>query len=262
LTRLVWGAPGAKVYETGVDRGVFYLYEAGVVWDGLVSVSEKISGGEATPHWVDGIKYAETFSPESFDGSIEVYSYPPEFNVCIGSSEIIPGFVVAQQPKQSFGMTYRTLLGNDTSGNEFGYKIHLVYNMLAGSSEQSRNSITDTAEPSSLSIPFTTTPVLVADKRASAHFVIDSRATNPFNLALLEDILYGSEAAEARLPSVSEIVSILVQPTVFDIVDNGDGTWTATGPDEWINAIDSTTFDLLDTTVVVVNSTTYTISSA
>lgn len=165
MSRVTWDQVGAKKWETGVDHGVLYVstsggaYDTGVAWNGLISVTEGVSGGEANPFYADNIKYANIMSTEEFNPSIEAYTYPTEFYPCDGIKEIAPGVVVSQQNRSTFGMAYRTLIGNDVDGQEHGYKIHLVYGALAAPSEKARQTINESVELMTMSWECTTTPV-------------------------------------------------------------------------------------------------------
>jgi hypothetical protein len=211
VSRLNWSAVGERYYETGVDRGVLYVGEQpGVAWTGLISVSESPVGGEARAYYIDGIKYLNLSAAEEFTATINAFSNPPEFGPCDGSIAIQNGLYVTQQPRKSFGFSYRTKLGNETEGPDHAHKIHLVYNALAAPSSRSNNSVGDSTEPLELSWTITTLPPAITGYRPTAHFVIDSKLTSLEILAEVEDILYGSEATSARLPSVSELMGLFV----------------------------------------------------
>lgn len=212
--KIKWDESGKKYYETGVDRAVLYVkegstYPKGVGWDGLMSVSESPSGAEPTALYANNKKYLNLMSAEEFGGSIGAYTYPDEFNACIGYKELASGVYVTQQNRDSFGMTYRTLIGNDTEGTDAGYKIHLVYDALVSPSERENTTVNESPEAAELSWEFTTTPVDVPGMKATAHLVVDSRKADPTNLAKLEAALYGSGETEARLPLPSEVATLL-----------------------------------------------------
>lgn len=217
---LVWDQTGKKYYETGVDKGVFYPLEAsgtygkGEAWDGLMSVEENPSGAEPSPIYANNHKYLELMSEEEFAGTIGAYTYPTGFNACQGVVEMKEntGAYVTQQVRKHFGLSYRTLVGNDTELDDHGYKLHLVYNALAKPSSQTNSSKNDSAEAKELSWEFSTTPVEVGvDKlKPTAHIVIDSRVTDAGKLKKIEDLIYGTEQKEATLPSPKEIYNIIV----------------------------------------------------
>lgn len=214
MSRITWDATGERLYETGVDRGVLYPrsstgeYINGVPWNGLVSISESPSGAEATPQYADNIKYLNLVSTEEFGGTIEAFTYPTEFGQCDGSAEVTPGIHVGQQTRRTFGLAYRTLLGNDVDATDHGYKLHLVYGALASPSEKAYTTVNDTPEAITFSWEFTTTAVDVPGHRPSATITIDSTSVDPGALAALEDILYGTELQDPRLPLPAEIIDL------------------------------------------------------
>lgn len=217
MSKLVWDATGTREYETGVKNGVLYVqngsgtYEKGVAWNGLISVTESPSGAEATPLYADDIKYLELFSTEEFGATIECYTYPEEFEACDGSAEIATGVVIGQQNRTSFGLCYRTTLGNDVKGNEYGYKLHLIYGCKAAPSEKAYSTINDSPEAITFSYEITTTPVAVSGHKPTASLVIDSTKIEPNKLAQIEAKLYGDASNEASLPTPDEILEIVGQ---------------------------------------------------
>lgn len=209
MPRLIWGAVGERYYEIGVDRGVLYVgLDAGVAWTGLISVSESPTGGDPKPFYIDGMKYLNLAGREEFVATINAFSSPLEFGPCDGTMAIQNGLFITQQPRIPFGLSYRTQLGNDVDGLSHAYKIHLVYNALAAPSSRSNNSVGDTTDPIDFSWAITTLPPAITGYKPAAHFVIDSRFVTGTILADIEDILYGSEALQARLPTVSELVAM------------------------------------------------------
>ena len=217
MSKLVWDATGTREYETGVKYGVLYVqngsgtYEKGVAWNGLISVTESPSGAEATPLYADDIKYLELFSTEEFGATIECYTYPEEFEACDGSAEIATGVVIGQQNRTSFGLCYRTTLGNDVKGNEYGYKLHLIYGCKAAPSEKAYSTINDSPEAITFSYEVTTTPVQVTGHKPTASLVIDSTKIEPSKLAQIEAKLYGDSSNEASLPTPNEILELIGQ---------------------------------------------------
>lgn len=212
--KLIWDQTGERFYETGVDHGVLYpvkdgAYSAGVAWNGLTAVTESPSGAEASPIYADNIKYLNLVSAEEFGATIEAYTYPDEFAECDGSASIATGVYIGQQSRKTFGLSYRTVLGNDVDSNDYGYKLHLIYGALAAPSEKGYSTINDSPEAITFSWEVTTTPVNVAGFKPTACVTIDSTKADADKLAALEAILYGSEDAEARLPLPDEIVSIM-----------------------------------------------------
>lgn len=214
MSRLKWDQIGERYYETGVKQGVLYLqvdgaYPNGVAWNGLSAVTESPSGAESTPVYADDTKYLNLTSVEEFGATVEAYTYPPEFDACQGYEELAPGVTIGQQAHQAFGMCYKTTVGNDTKGNAFGYKLHLIYGAIAAPSERNYQSVNDSPEPMAMSWELTTTPVAVEGKEPTASLCIDSTKTDAKVLKALEDVLYGTEAEDARLPLPDEIVEIL-----------------------------------------------------
>ena len=215
MAKIVWDQTGARFYETGVDHGVFYErdttgeYKNGVAWNGLINVSESPSGAEPSPLYADNIKYLNLMSVEEFGCSIEAYTYPDEFELCDGSAEVVEGVKIGQQPRKTFGLCYRTKVGNDVVGDELGYKLHLVYGCMASPSEKAYGTINDSPEAITFSWEITTTPVPVTGFKPTASLVLDSRTADATKLAALEKILYGDEAAEARMPLPDEIATLM-----------------------------------------------------
>lgn len=217
MAKIVWDATGERLFETGVDHGVIYpqatggTYPKGAAWNGLTAVTESPSGAEPTPLYADNIKYLTLMSVEEFAFTIEAYMYPDEFAECNGEGTLAKGVIIGQQKRKTFGLSYRSLIGNDVDGDSHGYKLHLVYGALAAPSEMARSTVNDTPEASTMSWECSTTPVSVAKFKPTAHIVIDSTKADPTKLKNLEDILYGSdsESTEARLPLPDEVASLM-----------------------------------------------------
>lgn len=214
MSKIVWDKSGEKFYETGVDRGVLYVkegenYGAGVPWNGLTSVSENPSGAEPTPLWADNKKYINLMSAEEYGATIEAFMYPDEFMVCDGSASIAEGVYIGQQPRKTFGLCYRTLLGNDVDMNDHGYKIHIVYNGLASPSEKAYATVNDSPEAITFSWEVSTTPVDIPGFKPTASITIDSTKVDAGKLKALEDLLYGTEEKEASLPTPEEIIALV-----------------------------------------------------
>ena len=213
--RIDWDQDGQRLYETGVDRGVCYpmndqgVYTPGVAWNGLSAVNEKPSGAEASAVYADNIKYLNLMSAEEFGAGIEAYTYPDEFAECDGSAEIATGVYIGQQPRKKFGLSYRTVLGNDVKSNEYGYKLHLVYGCMAQPSEKGYSTINDSPEAITFSWELTTTPVSVTGFKPTAIITIDSTKTTKAKLEALEAILYGGENTDARLPLPDEVMTLM-----------------------------------------------------
>lgn len=214
MAKLTWDATGERVYETGVRNGVLYpmdkgAYPKGVVWNGLTAVTESPSGAESTPLYADDIKYLNLISAEEFGATVEAYTYPKEFGECDGSATLAEGVVIGQQPRKTFGMSYRTVIGNDVENENYGYKLHLIYGAVAAPSEKAYATINDSPEAITFSWELTTTPVAVTGHKPTASLTIDSTKIDPDKLAALEDILYGTESEEARLPLPDEILTLM-----------------------------------------------------
>ena len=213
MARLTWGAPSERFYESGVDRGVLYANpEEGVVWNGLVSVAENPVGGDPRPTYLDGVKIRNISSAEEFEASIEAFAVPKEFRPCDGVTSIQNGLLMTQQPRKKFSFSYRTMIGSAVQGLS-DYKIHIVYNALAAPASKTNQTLNDSSEASTVSWSVTTRPPIVNGHRPTAHLVIDSRETPSLLLSSVEDILYGSTIANARLPEVSELITMFSEYT-------------------------------------------------
>lgn len=217
MTKLVWNAFGERRYEAGVDRGVLYVDGLGVAWNGLTSVKESSSGGAPTPYYLDGVKYLNVASDDDYQATIDALSSPPEFDRCDGTVGIQNGLFITQQKRKAFAFSYRTLMGNDSEGLDFGYKLHLVYNALAAPTARDNSSLSDSVTVNSLSWSVTTTPPRISGYTPSAHLVVDSTQTPPLILAMLEGTLYGTGDTSARMPDLTEVLSIFA--TVIDTIE-------------------------------------------
>lgn len=214
MTKIAWDKAGERYYETGVKNAVLYplasgSYSKGVAWNGIISVTESPTGAEATPLYADDIKYLNLVSNEDFGATIEAYTYPDEFAECNGERELAKGVKVSMQERKTFGLSYKTTIGNDTEGTGKGYKLHLVYGCLAAPSEKQYNTINDDPEAITFSWEISTTPVECSGFKPTSHIEIDSRTADPTKLADLEKMLYGDEIAEAKLPLPDEVASTM-----------------------------------------------------
>ena len=215
MAKIVWDESGKRTYETGVRNGVLYLQDAqgaytkGVAWNGLTAVTESPSGAEPTALYADDIKYLELFSAEDFGATIEAYTYPAEFEKCDGSASLGTGVTIGQQDRATFGLCYRTVLGNDVKGSEFGYKLHLIYGAKAKPSEKGYQTINDSPEAITFSWEVSTTPVNVTGFKPTACLTIDSTKIAPDKLTQIEALLYGDGSQEAKLPLPDEIAQIV-----------------------------------------------------
>lgn len=224
MSALVWDQVGERFYETGVDHVVLYpintsgTYPKGVVWNGITAINEAPSGAESNPQYADNIKYLDLTSAEEFGGTIEALTYPDEFGECDGSIAAKTGVILGQQRRKMFGLSYRTKVGNDTDGQDHGYKLHLIYGAKVSPSDRGYNTVNDSPEAITFSWEFSTTPVTVIAKdkegnsyRPVSSITIDSRTADPTKLAELEKKLYGAEASEASLPSPDEVLTMFAE---------------------------------------------------
>ena len=215
MAKLVFNGVGDRLFETGVKKGVLYVmgdngqYEKGVVWNGLTGVTEKPSGAETTNLYADDVKYVVIYGAEEFEATIEAYTYPEEFEQCDGSAVLSKGVNVGQQTRKTFAFCYTTSLGNDTQGQDYGYKIHIIYGCKAKPSEKSYSTINDSPEAVTFSWDVSTVPVPVEGMNPTATVVIDSTRLDQQKLKLLEDKLYGTDSAEPTLPLPNEIKTLL-----------------------------------------------------
>lgn len=218
MSKLIWDKSGEHYYETGVDHGVLYarnesgVYDAGYAWNGLTSVTESPSGAESSPQYADNTKYLNLISAEEFGATIEAFTYPDEFAEYNGEAEIAEGVYAGQQKRGTFGLSYRTKVGDDVNGQDKNYKLHLIYGCTAAPSEKAYATVNDSPEAITFSWEVSTTPVEVPDYKPTASITIDSRKVKPDKLAALETILYGSdspESTEPRLPLPAEVIQIV-----------------------------------------------------
>lgn len=225
MTELKWDQVGERVYETGVDHGVLYIpngqgaYDEGYAWNGLTTVTESPSGAESTPLYADNIKYLNLISAEQFGATVEAFTYPDEFAQCDGTASPEPGIAIGQQSRKTFGLSYRTRVGNDTDGSDHGYKLHLIYGATAAPSEKAYATINDTPEAITFSWVVSTTPVDVPGFKPSAMLSIDSTKVSADALALLEAELYGTAGADAHLPLPGDVLA-LFSGTVAEVNPN------------------------------------------
>ena len=214
MSKLVWDATGERIYETGVKNGVLYVvnegkYGNGVAWNGLTAVTESPSGAESTPLYADDIKYLNLMSAEEFGATIEAYTYPDEFAECDGSVNLADGVTIGQQARKTFGMCYKTTVGNDTDGQNYGYKLHLIYGAVASPSEKPYATINDSPEAITFSWEVNCTPVNVTGFKPTASITIDSTKADKTCLKALEDKLFGTDDAEPTLPMPDEVKTIM-----------------------------------------------------
>lgn len=227
MSRIEWDKSEDRVFETGVDQGVLYVkegntYGSGVAWNGLISVTESPSGAEATPLYADNIKYLNLISNEDFGATIEAYTYPDEFAACNGEVSLATGLVAGQQKRKSFGLCYRTKVGNNDNPDA-GYKYHIIYNALAAPSEKAYNTVNDSPEAITFSWELTTTPEKIGgDYRPTACLTIDStKISDTSIITALEAKLYGGADSQPTLPTPAEVIALL-GGTAPAVVNNGE----------------------------------------
>ena len=217
MTKLLWDQVGQRTYETGVSKGTLFTqkndgqYENGVAWNGLVSVTKTPEGGEDNPIYADNMKYLSLTSAENLNGSISAYTYPDEFEACDGSKEVTPGLFVGQQTRVPFALAYITIVGNDTQGNAYSEKLHIIYNAKVSPSERSYETVNDSPSAITFSWDFTTTPVDLSDigLNASGGVVIEK---NTVGLSVWNSIInkiHGSVTEEPTLPTIQELVTMI-----------------------------------------------------
>lgn len=238
MSELVWNLPQDQTIEAGLDRGVLYVEDGpAVAWNGLTNVDDK-GASVIKDFYLDGIKYLSTVTARDWKGSLTAYTYPDEFSAILGIDELGDGLFADSQPPGRFGLSYRTMI-NTPGLNEIHYKIHLVYNLMASLSNISNSTLTgSTVDPNEFSFELSAVPVIVPNRRPTAHFIIDTRMTDENALNNLLSILYGSPTEDARLPTIDELLDLLTFADGVVVVYNGDGTWTATGSNENITMFD------------------------
>lgn len=245
MTKLKWNDVGSRFFETGVDRGVFYPQNSvGVPWGGLINVQESPSSNDPSALYIDGTNLHGKSSPSDFNLSVEAFTYPEELD-----------------NRQAFGLCYRTKIGNDTDGIDHGYILHLVYNAKAKPTTKEYSTAGDSLDASTFTWDVSTTPINIPGMRPSAHLMIDTRVAYSWAVAEIEDILYGSADEVPRLPSLDDLAVVIENASILLIVDHGDGTWTASGPDSIIKMLDSTTFAITWPSANYIDADTYTIHS-
>lgn len=268
--RMNWGQTGSRFYESGVDRGVIYIDGMGYPWTGLTAVNETPEGGENRSYYLDGIKYYNGSATEEFKATIEALTYPDEFMSCDGTAPMMAGMFITQQKRKSFDFCYRTRIGNDVGGPNHGYKLHLVYDATATPTSKNYRTLGESPEPSIFSWTISTRRKRFENNnfgvKFGAHVVIDSRHTYPWAMEALENFLYGklgADGSQAKMPTPKELIEIFVDNALLKITDNGNGTWTAEGPDSIISMLSDDTFQIDWPSAVYLpdSSTTYTIQN-
>lgn len=261
MTAIVWDQVGDRFYEAGIDRGVLYLPSGiGIPWNGLLAVTDQVSGNEGTPIYYDGIKYANVAALGDFSATLRAYTYPDEFLQFEGTLEVGNGLFVTNQPTSRFGLSYRTKIGNDVDGDDLGYKIHVLYNLSATPSQKNYQTFTNDRSVIEFEWNITAIPGEISGFQPTAHLIFDTRKMSPLLLADIENTLYGDELNEANLPEISTLTSFIGGWVIIRIIDNFDGTWTAEGPDNLITMLDATTFQIIQANAEYLDADTYVIS--
>lgn len=262
MATLVWDQVGERTYEVGVDRGVLYLEDGrSAVWNGLRAIEESYDR-EASSFYIDGVKYLQRMTPGDFSARLRALTYPDEFDSVIGAEPIGEGMTYYGQPPKKFNMSYRTKLGNDIEGTDHGYKLHILYNLMAVADTKMYNTLEESLTPVEFAFTITGTPVAIEGYRPTVHISIDSTKTNPSVLSTIEDILYGTPFVNPRLPSLDEVTNLMEMFGSLVIVDNGDGTWTAIDLAEQYITMDSPTqFTISNVDATYSDPQTYTVST-
>lgn len=260
MTSLVWDQAGSRFYESGLDRGVLYLPDgSGVPWNGLISVSESAPETNASQIYFDGIKYADVLALGNFSASLKAYTYPDEFLELEGILEVGNGLFVTNQQPIRFGLSYRVKISNDI--DDQGYKIHVLYNLIATPVQINYQTNSSESEAIEFEWAITSIPDEIPGFRPTAHLIFDTRYMGALLIQDIETTLYGDDFNDAKLPSISTLTSFIGEWVIIRITDNYDGTWTATGPDNLITMLDSTTFQIIQSNAIYLDENTYRVSS-
>jgi hypothetical protein len=261
MARIEWDLIGQRYFEAGVDRGVLYMSDdSGVGWNGIISVNEKIVGRDPTPIYFDGIKYADAQALGEYSATLKAYTYPDEFQEFEGIMYVANGLFVTHQPSMRFGLSYRTKVGNDIEELDLGYKIHVVYNLTAVPSQKNFQSLHSDSTAIEFEWSITSIPQAIPGYQPTSHLIFDTRETSQEVLDVIEDVLYGNEVNDPRLPPIDWLVGLIDNWVLIRIIDNLDGTWTAEGPDNLITMLDPTLFQIQQANIKVVDPVTYLIS--
>lgn len=264
MTKLVWDRVGERFFETGIDRGVLYpnkVGAVGVTWNGLISVTENPAGGTDKPFYYDGYKYQNRSTPEEYASTVEAYYYPREFEDCQGNPHLGNGLFITGQPRISFGLCYRTKLGNDASGVSHASKLHFVYNAVANPTRKSYQTVGDNPEANAFSWDISTKAVRVSGRRPTANMVVDTSLLTPPLLASLEDLIYGTDSTSPSLPTPTELITLIVGWPELFITDHGNGIFTASGPDDVVRMATPRAFEINAETVVNNGNGTFEVTS-
>jgi hypothetical protein len=262
MAKLIWDAPGERLYSAGLDRGVLYLTDnSGVPWNGLVSVDEDLKDEKVDPVYIDGVKYLGIPAQGDYEAKLSALTYPDEFLEYDGWGDFGEGLFVDNQPVKRFGLSYRTKIGNDLEEIDHGYKIHLVYNLLAIPESHTHKTLSIQPSPTLFSWKLRATPVELSGYAPTAHYTFDSTILNPYLIAEIEAILYGNDVDDARLPTIQELSTLIVDWDLITITDNGDGTWTAEGPDDLITMTGPHSFQIDQVDAIYLDEDTYEVST-
>lgn len=262
MAQLTWDTIGERFYELGVDRGVLFVDNVGYPWSGLVSVDESPTGGDAQAFYIDGEKYLNRSAREEFEATINAYYSPEQFDQCDGLLAPAPGLFATAQRRKPFALSYRTKIGNDVVGQDFAYKIHLIYNALVAPSKRTRSSIGDKVDVPVLSWPITTKPVAVPGMLRTSHFIVDSTEAGPSALSTLEDRIYGTESTTSSLPTVQDLIDIFSFSEEFVVTDLTGGSWSIDGSVQDVTPIGGGLYQITHDTVVPIDADSTEISSA
>jgi len=262
MTKLQWNQVGERFYEAGIDRGVLYLTNgSGVAWSGLTEMSEAPSSGPSTPIYFDGQKRRDLDSLGDFAATLSAITFPDEFLEFDGFGDLGDGMFVDDQYVSTFGLSYRTKIANDSDGTDYGYKIHILYNLTASPDEKTYQTLSSVSKPTQFAWKVDAKPESLPNYRPTAHVIIDSTKIHPELLSDIEVVLYGNDSTEPFLPPLSDFYSFIVEWSLMTIIDNGDGTWTAEGPDYMVYFTDATTFEINSETVTYLDADTYTVEN-
>lgn len=262
MAPLAWDQPGSHRYEAGVDRGVLFLPDGrAVAWNGLLGVEDSTSR-ESNSYYMDGVKFLERQIPGPFAATLRAFTYPEEFNEVNGVVPVHDGFYYHDQNPQSFSLCYRTRIGNDLDGTDHGYRLHLLYDVMANPASSSFQTIADDLQPSEFSWALSSTPPTPTGYRPTTHISIDSTETDAARLGAIEQLLYGSETEDPRLPPPDELADLFEMYNSLVITDNGDGTWTASDlTNTYITMVGPDEFEIVGADATYVDADTYDIST-
>lgn len=262
MTRLKWDAPGERIYEYGVDRCVLYTKSGKTApWNGIKNIDQNPTGAEVSTFYIDGEKVNQSIENEEFEAVITAFTAPKEFDECDGTVDLGKGLFVDAQPRSMFDLSWRTMIGNDVDGPDGGYKLHLLYNCLATPSPKKNETVGQDITPQDFVWNVSTFPITFPGQKASAHYVIDTRGMDKFILRRIEDILYGTAFTAPRMPTAKELKEFFRTAVTVTITDNGDGTWTASGPDEVIKYLTATEFQITWGSAKFLDAFTYTLQT-